>query len=174
MSLCASQPSAMARAGPSEEKACPLRQLHHQLCICRPRNMPRFSLGCCDRCHGLLFEHPVIFWTRRGAPAPGSISNSSGWQYSASASGPKCFAEIAWRPRSQFWIAVKVTPTALASWRCVRPRQRRTSASRAPIFASMSASMGTLTTHSLPASASMRRGDETRKRFSARWESAWG
>jgi len=100
--------------------------------------MPRFSLGCCDRCHGLLFEHPVIFWTRRGAPAPGSISNSSGWQYSASASGPKCFAEIAWRPRSQFWIAVMVTPTVLASWRCVRPRQRRTSASRAPIFASMS------------------------------------
>src|SRR6516225_599291 len=38
----------------------------------------------------------------------------------------------------------------------------------------MSASMGTLTTHSLPASASMRRGDETRKRFSARCESAWG
>jgi len=34
--------------------------------------------------------------------------------------------------------------------------------------------MGTLTTHSLPASASMRRGDETRKRFSARCESAWG
>src|SRR5262245_3712548 len=32
-------------------------------------------------------------------------------------------------------------------------RRRRTSASRAPISASMSASMGTLTTHSLPASA---------------------
>jgi hypothetical protein len=44
-------------------RACPLRQLLHQLCICRPSNMPRFGLGCCDRCHRLLFEYPIIFWT---------------------------------------------------------------------------------------------------------------
>jgi hypothetical protein len=33
--------------------------------------------------------------------------------------------------------------------------------------------MGTLTTHSLPASASMRRGDETRKRFSWKSPPSW-
>ena len=111
---------------------------------------------------------------RGGMPVPGSISKSIGWQCSALASAARRFAGSPVRPRPQFWTVVSSTPTALASWRCVRPRQRRTSASRAPIFASMSASTGTLTTHSLPASASMRRGDETRKRFSARWESAWG
>ena len=43
LSLCASRPSAFgAGRPPSDEKACPLRQLHHQLCICRPSNMPRF------------------------------------------------------------------------------------------------------------------------------------
>jgi len=31
----------------------------------------------------------------RGTPVPGSISKSSGWQYSASASGPRRFVAIA-------------------------------------------------------------------------------
>jgi hypothetical protein len=25
--------------------------------------MSAFGLGCCDRCHRLLFEYPIIFWT---------------------------------------------------------------------------------------------------------------
>jgi transcriptional regulator with XRE-family HTH domain len=42
---------------PSEERACPLPQLQaFWICNCRPSNLPRFRLGCCDRCHKLLFE----------------------------------------------------------------------------------------------------------------------
>jgi hypothetical protein len=26
-------------------------------------SMPAFGLGCCDRCHRLLFDKPIIFWT---------------------------------------------------------------------------------------------------------------
>jgi len=32
--------------------------------IYRVRSMPRFGFGSCDRRHKLLFEHPIIFWTR--------------------------------------------------------------------------------------------------------------
>src|SRR5262249_47943867 len=28
----------------------------------RTTSMPAFGLGCCDRCHRLLFEWPIIFW----------------------------------------------------------------------------------------------------------------
>src|SRR5262249_17795749 len=31
--------------------------------IYRTGSMPAFGLGCCDRCHRLLFEYPIIFWT---------------------------------------------------------------------------------------------------------------
>src|SRR5262245_28909217 len=31
--------------------------------IYRTSSMPAFGLGCCDRCHRLLLEYPIIFWT---------------------------------------------------------------------------------------------------------------
>jgi len=38
-------------------RACPLRQLLRGcLSIYRTSSMPAFGLGCCDRCHKLLFE----------------------------------------------------------------------------------------------------------------------
>src|SRR5215510_13692108 len=31
--------------------------------IYRTSSMPAVGLGCCDCCHRLLFEYPIIFWT---------------------------------------------------------------------------------------------------------------
>src|SRR5262249_44740005 len=70
--LCGSQPSAKHSYGAGrpvcvvevEARACPLRQLLWGcFSIYRTSSMPAFGLGCCDCCHGLLVEYPIIFWT---------------------------------------------------------------------------------------------------------------
>jgi hypothetical protein len=64
---CAAGPGA-GRPDPLDSmiRTCPLRQLQEtarRFRLYHPSRMPRFRFGSCDRCHRLLFEYPIIFWT---------------------------------------------------------------------------------------------------------------